>query len=96
MILGLPGETLSSYVKSLETDFNLGITSMRAYPLIFIVNTPMYTKEYRAEHGLKTKNILLPYDLFVSKEHYLSNLNLTTSCDFTDDSLYEEIEIFKC
>lgn len=97
MILGLPGETLSSYVKSLEIDFNLGITSMRAYPLIFIVNTPMYTTEYRTEHGLKTKNVLLPYDLFVPKDQYLANVNLTTTCDFTDDSLYEEVEIlYEC
>jgi radical SAM superfamily enzyme YgiQ (UPF0313 family) len=97
MILGLPGETLSSYVKSLETDFNLGVTSMRSYPLIFIVNTPMYATEYRIKHGLKTKKILLPYDLFVNKDQYLENVNLQTSCDFVDDSLYEEIEIlYEC
>ena len=97
MILGLPGETLSSYVKSLETDFNLGVKSMRSYPLIFIVNTPMYATEYRLKHGLKTKKIMLPYDLFITKEQYLENTNLQTSCDFTDDSLYEEIEIlYEC
>lgn len=97
MILGLPGETLTSYVKSLETDFNLGVTSMRSYPLIFIVNTPMYATEYRIKHGLKTKKILLPYDLFVNKDQYLENVNLQTSCDFVDDSLYEEIEIlYEC
>jgi radical SAM superfamily enzyme YgiQ (UPF0313 family) len=97
MILGLPGETLSSYILSLETDFNLGITSMRSYPLIFIVNTPMYATEYRLEHGLKTKKILLPYDLFISKEQYIENVNLQTLCDFTDDSLYEEVEIlYEC
>ena len=97
MILGLPGETLSSYVKSLETDFNLGVTSMRSYPLIFIVNTPMYATEYRTHHGLKTKKILLPYDLFITRDQYLENVNLQTHCDFTDDSLYEEIEIlYEC
>ena len=97
MILGLPGETLSSYVKSLETDFNLGITSMRSYPLIFIVNTPMYATEYRIEHGLKTKKILLPYDLFIPKDQYIANVDLQTSCDFTDDSLYEEVEVlYEC
>lgn len=97
MILGLPGETLSSYVKSLETDFNLGITSMRSYPLIFIVNTPMYATEYRTEHGLKTKKILLPYDLFIPKDQYIENVNMQTSCDFTDDSLYEEVEVlYEC
>ena len=97
MILGLPGETLSSYVKSLETDFNLGVKSMRSYPLIFIVNTPMYATEYRLKHGLKTKKIMLPYDLFVNKDQYLENVNLQTSCDFVDDSLYEEIEIlYEC
>ena len=97
MILGLPGETLSSYVKSLETDFNLGIMSMRSYPLIFIVNTPMYATEYRTEHGLKTKKILLPYDLFIPNNQYIENVNLQTSCDFTDDSLYEEVEVlYEC
>lgn len=97
MILGLPGETVESYIKSLETDYNLGIVSMRSYPLIFIVNTPMYDTEYRIKHGLKTKRILLPYDLFISKEQYIENVNLKTNCDFLDDSLYEEVEIlYEC
>lgn len=97
MILGLPGETLKSYVANLETDYNLGIVGMRAYPLIFIVNTPMYDTEYRKKHGLKTKKILLPYDLFVTKEQYIDDVNRKTACDFNDESEYEEVEIlYEC
>jgi radical SAM superfamily enzyme YgiQ (UPF0313 family) len=97
MILGLPGETLNSYINNLETDYNLGITSMRSYPLIFIVNTPMYDTNYRLKHGLKTKKILLPYDLFVTKEQYLHDVNKQTTCNFEDESEYEEVEIlYEC
>jgi radical SAM superfamily enzyme YgiQ (UPF0313 family) len=97
MILGLPGETLNSYINNLEIDYNLGITSMRSYPLIFIVNTPMYDTNYRLKHGLKTKKILLPYDLFVTKEQYLTDVNKKTTCDFEDESEYEEVEIlYEC
>jgi hypothetical protein len=82
---------------NLETDYNLGITSMRSYPLIFIVNTPMYDTNYRLKHGLKTKKILLPYDLFVTKEQYLTDVNKKTTCDFEDESEYEEVEIlYEC
>lgn len=97
MILGLPGETLESYISNLETDYNLGIVGMRSYPLIFIVNTPMYDTSYRIKHGLKTKKILLPYDLFVTKDQYINNVNKKTLCNFTDESEYEEVEIlYEC
>lgn len=97
MILGLPGETLNDYINTLETDYNLGIVGMRAYPLVFIVNTPMYDINYRKKHGIKTKKILIPYDLLLTRKQYISNVNRRTNCDFTDDSLYEEIEImYEC
>ena len=97
MILGLPGETLTDYIKTLETDYKLGIFSMRAYPLIVIVNTPMYDTEYRLKHGVKIKKILIPHDLLLTRKQYTENTNKTTDCDFTDDSLYEESEVmYEC
>lgn len=97
MILGLPGETLEDYVNTLETDYNLGMIGMRAYPLIFIVNTPMYDTEYRKKNGIKTKKIYIPYDLFLTKKQYIDNPNRVTDCNFQDDKYYEVSEVmYEC
>lgn len=96
MILGLPGETPDDYKNTLQKDFELGIESMRAYPLVFIVNTPMYETEYRLKHGIKTKKIRLPYDLHITRKNYVDK-SIKTSCDFNDESEFEEIEVmYEC
>ena len=97
MILGLPGETLEEYTNTLETDYSLGMDSMRAYPLVFIVNTPMYDTEYRKKHGIKTKKILIPNDLLITRKQYVNNPHRISNCDFSDKLMYEETEVmYEC
>lgn len=98
MMIGLPGDTPDGYIKNLEEDYRLGIGYMRAYPTIIIPNTPMYDPEYRKKNGLKFKKVLLPFDINISdNEIYRQNPFAETSCDFDDDSLFEEIELmYEC
>lgn len=97
MILGLPGETPESWLYTLNHDHSLGIDQMRAYPLCLIVNTPMYSSEFRESRGIKSKKIRLPYDLFISKDKYINNPNMISQCDFSNPADYEEVEvIYQC
>lgn len=97
MILGLPGETPNSWLYTLDKDHSLGIHQMRAYPLIMIPNTPMYEDSFRITHGIATKRVLIPHDLFISKNKYLADPSRETQCDFTDHSVYEDVEvIYSC
>lgn len=97
MILGLPGETKESWKQGLQADIELGSKRMRAYPLVLIPNTPMYEPSYREKFQIKSKKIFMPHDLFVSPTTYEANTELTTSCDFTDPQLFEEVEtIYSC
>jgi len=97
MILGLPGETLEDYTRTLEIDYNLGMAGMRGYPLVFIVNTPMYATEYRQQHGIKTKKIYIPHDLLLTRKQYIFNTNRISNCDFTDEMQFEEVEVmYEC
>ena len=70
---------------------------MRAYPLVFIVNTPMYDTEYRKKHGIKTKKILIPNDLLITRKQYVNNPHRISNCDFSDKLMYEETEVmYEC
>tara|TARA_B100001057_G_C22859867_1_gene954058 strand:+ start:2271 stop:3713 length:1443 start_codon:yes stop_codon:yes gene_type:complete len=60
LIIGLPGETANSWADTLFKHPELGIDFARSYPLYVLPNTPMATNEYKEEHGIKTKKIILP------------------------------------
>jgi hypothetical protein len=60
LIIGLPGETADSWADTLFKHPELGIDFARSYPLYVLPNTPMATQEYREQHGIKSKRILLP------------------------------------
>jgi radical SAM superfamily enzyme YgiQ (UPF0313 family) len=63
MIIGLPGETASSWLESQSIDYIHGIAFMRTYILSLVCNTKLYEKEYRSIYGIKTKRILVPYEM---------------------------------
>jgi hypothetical protein len=60
LIIGLPGETANSWADTLFKHPELGIDFARSYPLYVLPNTPMATNEYKEEHGIKTKKVILP------------------------------------
>lgn len=77
MIIGLPGETAESWLQSQETDYNHGIGFMRTYILNLVKNTQLYEIDYRKKYNIKSKKILIPYEV----------KNFNKSCVITDPNL---------
>lgn len=58
MIIGLPGETADSWLKTLHYNYHdLGIDFIRTYILHVVANTPLYEKAYRDKWQIKTKHV---------------------------------------
>ena len=58
MIIGLPGETADSWLKTLHYNYHdLGIDFIRTYILHVVANTPLYEKAYRDKWQIKTKQV---------------------------------------
>ena len=58
MIIGLPGETADSWLRTLHHNYHeLGIDYVRSYILHIINNTDMNKKEYRERHKITTKTV---------------------------------------
>lgn len=63
MIIGLPGETATSWLESQAIDYAHGISFMRTYILSLVCNTKLYDNDYRSTHNIKSKKILIPYGM---------------------------------
>ena len=58
MIIGLPGETADSWLKTLHYNYHdLGIDFIRTYILHVVANTPLYEQSYRNKWKIKTKKV---------------------------------------
>jgi radical SAM superfamily enzyme YgiQ (UPF0313 family) len=58
MIIGLPGETADSWLKTLHYNYHdLEIDFIRTYILHVVANTPLYEKPYRDKWQIKTKRV---------------------------------------
>ena len=55
VILGLPGETLQSYLNGLRTVFNQGFDQVVTFNCRLLGGTEMGTPDYMKKHGIKTK-----------------------------------------
>jgi radical SAM superfamily enzyme YgiQ (UPF0313 family) len=69
LILGLPGETLSTHVKSILDVADAGFSNIRIYQLILLPQTPLNTSEMRRTYNFKTKFRPMPrsygsYEIF--------------------------------
>lgn len=62
VILGLPGETYESHIKTLKDLVRADINYVRAYTLMLIDGSEMNTPEQRKKWGFKTKFRILPKD----------------------------------
>ena len=102
LIIGLPGETPTSYLDTLCKHIELGIDFARTYPLYILPNTPMNKKDYRSKFNIKSKKIYLPYDLSKYRQSKLYNdrhklIDIMTACDFKTKIDFETFEmIYSC
>jgi radical SAM superfamily enzyme YgiQ (UPF0313 family) len=55
LILGLPGETLTTHMKSILDVADAGFSNIRIYQLILLPQTPLNTTEMRKQYGFLTK-----------------------------------------
>jgi tRNA A37 methylthiotransferase MiaB len=102
IIIGLPGETSTSFLDTLCKHIELNIDFARTYPLYVLPNTPMNKKEYRKKFNINSKKIYLPYDLSKYRQSKLYNdrhnlVNIKTACDFKTKIDFESFEmIYSC
>ena len=69
VILGLPGETYESHIKTLKDLVRADINYVRAYTLMLIDGSEMNTPEQRKKWGFQTKFRILPKDFVKLKNN---------------------------
>ena len=60
IILGLPGDSLNAHTQSIRDAVNAGLSFIRLYQLIMLLETDMNTPETRARFGMQTKYRVMP------------------------------------
>lgn len=55
ILIGLPGETRDSHLRSLQAGFDLGFDFLEATNIRMLPGSEFETPEYRAKHGIQTK-----------------------------------------
>jgi hypothetical protein len=90
LIIGLPGETAESWLKTLDHNYQLGIDYIRTYFLNVVPNTQMHDTAYQTQHGIRTKLLRFPYE-FSSLGYEALHADIDRTCLDINDQ--EEIEI---
>lgn len=98
LIIGLPGETLNSFIETFEKHIDMNISFARAYPLYVLPNTLMTNKEYKEKHKIKTKKIYLPTDLIYKKidnnyNEYITSDKIKTKLSKVNLSEFTKFEL---
>jgi radical SAM superfamily enzyme YgiQ (UPF0313 family) len=102
MIIGMPGDNQERWLQTIQTNMDLGINHQKSFTLYVVPNTPMATPEYQEKYKVKTKKVLVPYDLdhIKSKEYHnkrINGENMITTCKFDDPTEYQTLEfIYEC
>ena len=102
LIIGLPGETPSSYLKTLCQHIDLGVDTIRSHQLLILPNTPMNKKEYRQKFKIKSKRIFAPHDLNHYKQGDMLDekyqfFNIQTQINSSERLKWEAFEvIYSC
>jgi radical SAM superfamily enzyme YgiQ (UPF0313 family) len=60
LILGLPGETPASHLRSIRAAMEAGLQRIKMYPLVLLPGTEMAWADARREFGLQTRFRILP------------------------------------
>ena len=101
MIIGMPGDNSEKWLQTIQKNMDLRINHQKSFTLYVVPNTPMASKEYRDKFKMKTKKVLVPYDLDHTNSQFYHDSRKTgpvyTKCDFTDQSEYQTIEfMYEC
>jgi radical SAM superfamily enzyme YgiQ (UPF0313 family) len=101
MIIGLPGETVEGWIDTIQKNVDLRVDTQRTYFLHFMVNTPMYSEEYRKKYKIKTKKVLIPEILnnYTLQEYHKSRFSkkIVSDCKFDDLLEYQTLEfMYEC
>jgi len=101
MIIGLPGETQAKWLQTIQTNMNLKMNHQKSFVLFVVANTELANPAYQKKHGIKTKKILVPLDLYKlrSEAYHQSRRTgpIVSSCDFQDPAEYQTLEfIYEC
>jgi radical SAM superfamily enzyme YgiQ (UPF0313 family) len=102
IIIGMPGETYHTWLNTIQQCIDLRISHIKGFSLWVLPNTPMCDESYIKQHGLKFKNVLIPYDLDrkYSVELHTSrseNKEIHTESTFSDSSEYQELTfLYEC
>ena len=102
MIIGMPGDNQERWLQTIQTNMDLGINHQKSFTLYVVPNTPMASPEYKEKYKIKTKKVLVPYDLdhIKSKEYHdkrIAGENVITNCKFDDPTEYQTLEfIYEC
>ena len=101
MIIGLPGETQTTWLQTIQTNMDLKINHQKSFVLFVVPNTELSSNAYKNKYQIKTKKVLIPNDLYQLKSRvYHESRNskpIMTSCNFEDPSEYQSLEfIYEC
>ena len=102
LLIGLPGETPDSYLKTLCQQIDLSIDLARSHSLQILPNTPMNQREYRSRFQIKSKKVLTPHDLSRHKQSEILDergqfLDIKTETDPMEKLKWEISEvIYSC
>lgn len=73
LIVGLPGETVESWLDTLSKHVDLNLGFISGYHLVVLPNTPMYDIDYRRKYNIEYTRVYIPEDL--------NNLDLSVSAE---------------
>ena len=101
IIIGMPGDNSERWLNTIQRNMDLNINHQKSFTLYVVPNTPMASEEYRKKYKMKTKKVLVPYDLDHTTSSFYHESRKTgpvyTKCDFTDQSEYQSIEfMYEC
>ena len=102
LIIGLPGETVDSWINTISKHKELNLDFGRVYHLNVLPNTPMYKKEYKIKYKTNYTKVYIPVDLinieFEEAAKIYKNLeNVKTKFVFNDENKlnFETFEIIR-
>lgn len=102
MIIGMPGDNQERWLETIQRNIDLRINHQKSFTLYVVPNTPMAMPEYKEKYKIKTKKVLVPYDLDHVKSIEYHNMRIKgetmiTSCKFDDPTEYQTLEfIYEC
>jgi radical SAM superfamily enzyme YgiQ (UPF0313 family) len=102
LIIGLPGETVDSWIDTISKHKELNLDFGRVYHLNVLPNTPMYKKDYRINYKTNYTKVYIPVDLInidfeEAVKKYKNLENVKTNYDFNNENKlnFETFEIMR-